>query len=476
MSVEAVPLVSATEVKAPSLVVADTPISTTKALLLSVLIPRVHRVYVPPSAEDQDHAADTVRAKELSVDEGPSDASSKIENKIGVVDAVKKNPSVTVIVGKDPKNCSTTKIIVRSGGGKADKTESDAAGAVVRRKDMIADVAAGVGNRGTASDDSNGGEDDNIIGYVEGDKKEGEEAVEHVVTAEEMATVVKIPTVPAEAESSSAPSLIRNMFGMMNREKDGVPTIELSRAEAMDAMKREGSVGQFEIPDGLPNTEIRVDALLRILFKDLLVEGHLFNAPFYKSVDITSDDKNEQWLETCVLVKAVSIGTVLERLERIGVGLRVGTLAIFKSEMCRTAYDYTVKSPAVSDSPIGSNAIVNDKSKSSRSDTDTKASTQAAKAEWKNAASRLRIEQVKDQIQEQAQLSFDFLALVCIASVLAGIGLITDSTVVIVASMLVSPIMGPVMGCTFGSRGERVILSQKGHVTVSGMPFLSSHL
>ena len=83
---------------------------------------------------------------------------------------------------------------------------------------------------------------------------------------------------------------------------------------------------------------------------------------------------------------------------------------------------------------------------------------------------------MKDQIQEQAQLSFDFLALVCIASVLAGIGLITDSTVVIVASMLVSPIMGPVMGCTFGSRGERVILSQKGHVTVSGMPFLSSHL
>ena len=476
MSVAAVPLVSATEVKAPSLVVADTPISTTKALLLSVLIPRVHRVYVPPSAEDQDHAADTVRAKELSVDEGPSDASSKIENKIGVVDAVKKNPSVTVIVGKDPKNCSTTKIIVRSGGGKADKTESDAAGAVVRRKDMIADVAAGVGNRGTASDDSNGGEDDNIIGYVEGDKKEGEEAVEHVVTAEEMATVVKIPTVPAEAESSSAPSLIRNMFGMMDREKDGVPTIELSRAEAMDAMKREGSVGQFDIPDGLPNTEIRIDALLRILFKDLLVEGHLFNAPFYKSVDITSDDKNEQWLETCVLVKAVSIGTVLERLERIGVGLRVGTLAIFKSEMCRTAYDYTVKSPAVSDSPIGSNAIVNDKSKSSRSDTDTKASTQAAKAEWKNAASRLRIELVKEQIQEQAQLSFDFLALVCIASVLAGIGLITDSTVVIVASMLVSPIMGPVMGCTFGSRGERVILSQKGHVTVSGMPFLSSHL
>lgn len=44
------------------------------------------------------------------------------------------------------------------------------------------------------------------------------------------------------------------------------------------------------------------------------------------------------------------------------------------------------------------------------------------------------------------------MALLLIASILAGVGLITNSTVVIVASMLVSPIMGPVMGITFGSR------------------------
>ena len=49
-------------------------------------------------------------------------------------------------------------------------------------------------------------------------------------------------------------------------------------------------------------------------------------------------------------------------------------------------------------------------------------------------------------------MTFDFLALLLVASILAGVGLITNSTVVIVASMLVSPIMGPVMGITFGSR------------------------
>ena len=76
----------------------------------------------------------------------------------------------------------------------------------------------------------------------------------------------------------------------------------------------------------------------------------------------------------------------------------------------------------------------------------------AARNEWKNAASRLRVEQVKEQIQEQEALSFDYVALLVVASILAGIGLIVNNVVVIVASMLVSPIMGPVMGLTFNSR------------------------
>ena len=72
--------------------------------------------------------------------------------------------------------------------------------------------------------------------------------------------------------------------------------------------------------------------------------------------------------------------------------------------------------------------------------------------EWKNAATRLRIEQLREEISKQAACSFDFLALLAISSILAGIGLITNNTVVIVASMLVSPIMGPVLGLTFGTR------------------------
>ncbi len=39
--------------------------------------------------------------------------------------------------------------------------------------------------------------------------------------------------------------------------------------------------------------------------------------------------------------------------------------------------------------------------------------------------------------------------------ILAGAGLATNNTVIIVASMLVSPLMGPILSCTFGSTVHR---------------------
>eukprot|EP00457_Paulinella_chromatophora_P003526 gb/GEZN01003534.1/.p1 GENE.gb/GEZN01003534.1/~~gb/GEZN01003534.1/.p1 ORF type:complete len:619 (-),score=75.85 gb/GEZN01003534.1/:242-2098(-) len=57
---------------------------------------------------------------------------------------------------------------------------------------------------------------------------------------------------------------------------------------------------------------------------------------------------------------------------------------------------------------------------------------------------------VYKKITNGSQLTFDFLMMVITASALAGVALATNNTVVIVASMLVSPIMGPILGITFG--------------------------
>ena len=65
--------------------------------------------------------------------------------------------------------------------------------------------------------------------------------------------------------------------------------------------------------------------------------------------------------------------------------------------------------------------------------------------------SRIIVEKVVEAARASAAFSFDYLMLVVVASILALLGLAYNNVVVIVASMLVSPIMGPVVAVTFGT-------------------------
>lgn len=55
------------------------------------------------------------------------------------------------------------------------------------------------------------------------------------------------------------------------------------------------------------------------------------------------------------------------------------------------------------------------------------------------------------KIDEGVNFSFNYNVLLLVASVLAGLGLVSNSSVTIIASMLVSPIMGPVVGLAYGT-------------------------
>lgn len=65
--------------------------------------------------------------------------------------------------------------------------------------------------------------------------------------------------------------------------------------------------------------------------------------------------------------------------------------------------------------------------------------------------SRLAVAQVVEGVRESAVLSFDFIMFVLLAGMLAALGLVENSSVVLVASMLVSPMMGPILAGTFGT-------------------------
>lgn len=68
----------------------------------------------------------------------------------------------------------------------------------------------------------------------------------------------------------------------------------------------------------------------------------------------------------------------------------------------------------------------------------------------KSVRARLMVHQVVASIRASSAISFDFVLLICLASMLAAFGLLENSTVILVASMLVSPLMSPILGFVFG--------------------------
>ncbi|OWF41400.1 uncharacterized protein LOC110462543 [Mizuhopecten yessoensis] len=69
----------------------------------------------------------------------------------------------------------------------------------------------------------------------------------------------------------------------------------------------------------------------------------------------------------------------------------------------------------------------------------------------KSIKARMLVTEVVNSVQGNAEFTFDFLVLVLLASSISAMGLVENSSVVLVASMLVSPIMGPILAGTFGT-------------------------
>ena len=67
-----------------------------------------------------------------------------------------------------------------------------------------------------------------------------------------------------------------------------------------------------------------------------------------------------------------------------------------------------------------------------------------ARREWRNTSSRVRVLQVVEELTAGASFTFDYVLFVLCAAWIAAMGLSTNSGPTVIASMLVSPIMGPV--------------------------------
>jgi hypothetical protein len=169
-----------------------------------------------------------------------------------------------------------------------------------------------------------------------------------------MKMVFGTTSVPEENEEGSTDNV-----GELSPKKAGRRVSYLTEAAAVAAIKRHPSHGvlasdyywgnqtSINIVDRnnnnsnitttpeprVPNTEIKVSVLVDLALKNLRMDGHLLNRP----VSMLARMGDEEWSEYTILAKDPSIGIILERLERIGVGSSVGSVSIFKAELCRTA-------------------------------------------------------------------------------------------------------------------------------------------
>jgi uncharacterized hydrophobic protein (TIGR00341 family) len=78
---------------------------------------------------------------------------------------------------------------------------------------------------------------------------------------------------------------------------------------------------------------------------------------------------------------------------------------------------------------------------------------------------RLPTEVIYHNLESASQVTFDYAMLLILASILAGIGLATDNAVTVVASMLVSPLMNPILAFTFGTNIRDKKLVRRGIYT-----------
>ena len=64
--------------------------------------------------------------------------------------------------------------------------------------------------------------------------------------------------------------------------------------------------------------------------------------------------------------------------------------------------------------------------------------------------SRVAVEEIYNDILRNASLSVNYLTFIIISAIIAGIGLLSNNAAIVVASMVIAPLMGPILAMSYG--------------------------
>ncbi|XP_065355475.1 uncharacterized protein LOC135949942 [Calliphora vicina] len=210
---------------------------------------------------------------------------------------------------------------------------------------------------------------------------------------------------------------------------DGLPAMRKSWEGIRDILsstKRK----HLKKKDQYIDLELSQDICMETVLKEILKKFHIQSATWAK------DAEGRMYQIFFTVEFNETYEKILDNLNEWGIGDREGSTVSVMN--CLTSKTYAQKLD---------NDMENDFSTENNL-----AQKQSAWERFMNTVrSRLNVANIIRNVRQDAAITFDFVVLVVSAAILASFGLVEDSTIFLASSMLISPLMGPIIAAIFGT-------------------------
>ncbi|XP_033167964.1 uncharacterized protein LOC117146080 [Drosophila mauritiana] len=250
-------------------------------------------------------------------------------------------------------------------------------------------------------------------------------------------------TIPTKAEEER----LKKAYVQVVNGEVATPMGTASRASTIESLStiRIGEYPELKshkVLNSLPKIQIQTchDQLLDIpldtdqeqVVRQILQKFHILNAVWLPSLEGNayhisfSMDFDERY------------ENLYEALQEFGIGDREGSAVSVVSCLAHRSYVHREEAEEQEDQPSSTEHI--------------NAQKQGIWDRFMNSVrSRLNVAQIVRDVRQDAAITFDFCILLVSAAVLASFGLVENSTIFLASSMLISPLMGPIIAAIFGT-------------------------
>ncbi|KAM7353003.1 uncharacterized protein ACRADG_005308 [Cochliomyia hominivorax] len=176
--------------------------------------------------------------------------------------------------------------------------------------------------------------------------------------------------------------------------------------------------------------ELSQDICMETVLKEILKKFHIQGATWAK------DAEGRMYQIFFTVEFNETYEKILDNLNEWGIGDREGSTVSVMNCLTSKTYAQKVDNDLENDFTAENNL----------------AQKQSAWERFMNSVrSRLNVANIIRDVRQDAAITFDFVVLVVSAAILASFGLVEDSTIFLASSMLISPLMGPIIAAIFGT-------------------------